>query len=220
MSNNAWQPDSSTGRVLVATLLAVMKGCVKIGFFTPDQEENMDKDINPYAPPTASLKEAGIEDYWAEGKILVVRQDDCLPERCVKCNEPALLPIKARTLYYHHWAWYLLILLNIIIYAVLALIVRKKVIVYPGLCAKHRTERLLALWIGLPIFLGSIFWLIAAIFNSSVLQIGASIVLVVVSFIFGVLRARLLVPIKVNDQYVRLRGAGKAFLDSLPQQHK
>jgi hypothetical protein len=61
-----------------------------------------------------------------EGKFLVIRDDTVLPNRCVKTNEEVdAKPVK-KTLYWSHPALALLILVNFLVFLIVALIVRKK----------------------------------------------------------------------------------------------
>ena len=49
---------------------------------------------NPYAPPEASRiagdpsSERG--GFWSDGKSLVLHREARLPDRCLRCNEPAV----------------------------------------------------------------------------------------------------------------------------------
>jgi hypothetical protein len=143
-----------------------------------------------------------------------------MPHRCIKCNEPADEPTKKRRVYWHHWALYLLILINILIYAIVALVVRKKALVSAGLCAEHKKRRRIALTFG---WTGSIagLLLLSNGFGSGSPTAGAKmlfgILAILVSIIVGMIFARVVYAKKIDKSYVRLKGCGVAFLDSLPQ---
>ncbi len=81
---------------------------------------------------------------------------------------------------------YLLILIGILFYAIVALIVRKKTEHAAALCPAHVRRR-----------------------NRFVLGAFAA-------FFAGLFGARIRVARKMDDRYVRFRGASSAFLDSLP----
>ena len=112
----------------------------------------MDPSRNPYAPSAASLAGAEVRvgaRLWRLEKLLIMARDDGdLPNRCVKCNEAAEEPTKTRTLYWHHPGFYVVLLINIIAYVIVALIARKKAKLSPGLCARHKQKRVLGLWTG------------------------------------------------------------------------
>jgi hypothetical protein len=78
---------------------------------------------------------------WRSDKLLVAAPGAELPDRCVKCNAPAGGRRLKRTLYYHHPAIYLLLLCNLIIFAIVALIVRKRAVLQIGLCEHHLARR-------------------------------------------------------------------------------
>jgi len=169
---------------------------------------------NPYAPPRAAVEAQPAHDYWREGKVVVTRSGGVLPARCVRCNEPAVEPMKARTFYWHHAAWYLLVLINIFIYVIVALIVRRKASVTLGLCAQHWRRRKIFLAIGWGGFaLGFLLAIAAYAAESDVMYLG--IPLMVLAALVGLAGGRIAYPIRITKEEVRLRGCGPAFLDSL-----
>jgi hypothetical protein len=183
-------------------------------------------DRNPYAPSSASLdgrspRSQGMGSgvtAWRNVNILVMLPGSELPHRCVKCNEPADEPTKVRKVHWHAPAWYLLILLNIIIYAVVAAIVRKRALVAPGLCAAHKKRRRLgvaAAWIVLGLGLVLLFMGFSDQVSTPV--VGAvGMLLILVSALVGIIASRILTARKIDENYVWLKGCGPEFLDSLP----
>jgi len=143
-------------------------------------------------------------------------RESALPHRCIKCNAPAAEGTKVRTVYWHHPGIYLLILLQVFLYALVALIVRKKARVTFSLCAEHRTRY----WKGLAVgWIGSFAGIGVVIYGISGDQVWTMVeggVLLLVSLVTGITWARLLSPQRIDEEYVRLRGCGKAFLNSLP----
>lgn len=70
-----------------------------------------------------------------------------LPPACVKCGAPATSKPVVKTFYWHHPALYLTILAGLLIYVIIAMIVRKSVRVAVPLCAEHVQKR--SLWVHL-----------------------------------------------------------------------
>jgi hypothetical protein len=162
---------------------------------------------NPYAAPRAALESHAAGGYWREGKLAVLHPGGTLPARCIKCNERAVQPMKTRKLYWHHSAWYLLFLVNAVIYVVIALIIRKKAEVTYGLCEHHQNRRRLFSAIGwIGFFVG-----FALIFVTPVL----GLITTVSAIIAGVFGSRLAYPSRITKEEVRLAGCGEAFLASL-----
>ena len=179
---------------------------------------------NPYAPSKAALAVRGSAgsgnstEVWRDGKWLVMDRDASLPPRCVKCNEPAHEPVKARRLYWHHPAIYFLLLLNIIIYVVVAAIVRKTIRIEPALCTEHGRKRrnvLLTTGLGLA---GSVVLPFAA--AGVVTDVAGIVVLAVLMFlgfsIYGIFAARIVYAKKIDENEARLGGCGEDYLASLP----
>lgn len=64
-----------------------------------------------------------------------------LPPQCIKCGGPADGKPVERTYYWHQPALYLLILAGVLIYAVVAMVVRKNMKVRVSLCLRHAQRR-------------------------------------------------------------------------------
>ena len=70
-----------------------------------------------------------------------------LPPQCIKCGAPADGKPVERTYYWHNPALYLLILAGLLIYAVVAVVVRKGMKVRVSLCLQHAQRR--SIWVTL-----------------------------------------------------------------------
>jgi hypothetical protein len=156
---------------------------------------------------------------WRLNRQIVLRPNTPMPDRCVKCNAPANGIRLKRQLSWHPSPYYLLIFIGLLIYVIVALIVRKQAVVHIGLCEAHRARRRFTI--------GSC-WLaalagIVAIFGGANLATGGG--WLVLMGITGILAALVVgataVPIvsaaKIDGELVWIRGAGREFLDSLPE---
>jgi hypothetical protein len=179
---------------------------------------------DPAAPPPVPVLSYSGPGYapttgvWREGPRIVVVQGAVLPPACVKCNAPADGPPVRKTLYWHHPALYLIILAGVLIYAIVALIVRQKGDVSLYLCKRHRSRRvraILAAWLGVAAGVVLIFY--GA--NSSMPEVCCplGILVCIGAIIYGVIGARRLWPARIDSQYLWLRGAGREFLSTLPE---
>jgi hypothetical protein len=178
-------------------------------------------DCKPMA--VQSLKEgAGIRSTtvtaWRDGKTVVAFDKTALPARCYRCNHDTVgAPLK-RKVYWHHPAWYLLLILRAVPYLIVALFVRKRATLDIYLCDKHRQQRIytiIGVWIGMMLGLGLTFTGIAAHLAwlgvlGGLLFLGSAIASIV-----GGTRVARAAKIK-KDGTVWLRGSGKEFLASLP----
>lgn len=63
------------------------------------------------------------------------------PATCIRCGAPADGQPITKTYYWHHPALYLIILVALLIYVVVAMVVRKSIKVTVPLCAQHRQRR-------------------------------------------------------------------------------
>jgi hypothetical protein len=175
---------------------------------------------NPYAPPQAPVvvHAAGTDDpdlIRRSGSTVILALNADLPPRCIKCNAPAEQPVKERTLYWHTPWLYLLILVGLLIYVIVALFARKSVKLHPGLCTEHRVQRrniLIGAWgaalLGIVVFaVGVDYTVPAATLSGAVLILGG--------IILGAVKARVVQVTRIADR-IELKGCAEPFLASLP----
>lgn len=181
---------------------------------------------NTYAPPLTApivydaeiVADSGL---WRKGKILVMHKGSQLPARCVKSNQPADRRLK-RSLYWHHPAIYLSILISIWIYIILALILRKSATVYVGLSDEWFAKRHRAMFIGWFLVLAGIGLFVAGVStvdHSDVFpwMLVAGPLLFLGGAIYGLLAARMVAAERISDDYVWLKGVHPSFLADLPE---
>jgi len=75
---------------------------------------------------------------YRKGSEFVTTHGAQLPPFCVRCGDPPVMEPLKRTYYWHHPALYLMIIFpGLLIYAIVALIVRKKMAVAIPICNAH-----------------------------------------------------------------------------------
>jgi hypothetical protein len=139
-----------------------------------------------------------------------------LPDRCVKCNAPTHHKLK-RNLRWHHPALYILILGGFLFYLILALVLSKTATINVGLCETHSAARkrdILITWILVLLSIVS-FSFAVAMEEMSVFFIGLMLFLGAV--IYGIVKARVVAPQKIDDQYVWLTGVTPQYLQQFPE---
>lgn len=109
-------------------------------------------DDNPYAAPEFSAPSDGKfldqafrssdeGGCWRDGRLLVLRKEAILPDRCIKCNLPANQYRLTRKLSWHPPVWYLTLLISPLLYIIVGIFVRNSARIKVGLCPHHRTRR-------------------------------------------------------------------------------
>lgn len=173
-------------------------------------------EFNPYAPPKSQIIEANTTNLKREGKkILFVPVGADLPPRCIKCNAPVEGHIKQRKLYWHTPYLYLLILFNLLVYALVALFARKKVTLSVGLCDMHRKQRNKNIFIWLGSFFVSLVFLVVFISQ----DMGENLVMfailaIIITLFAAAFSSRLVRATKIDDTGTRIHGCGEDFLQS------
>jgi hypothetical protein len=162
------------------------------------------------APPPASMM------LWRSDRVLVMNKEATLPDRCVKCNAPAHGQRLKRQLYWHSPYLYLLVVINLLIYAIVALLVRKKARVEIGLCDAHRTKRRIAIALGWLMGLGGFVTFIVSLANEWWALALISFVVFIAGFFVGA-RGSMVSAKKIDQQFVWIRGVCRPYLDTLPE---
>ena len=153
---------------------------------------------------------------WRQGRTLVMRLDAVLPDRCVKCNAPVNGAKLPRNIYWHHPGLFLLIFLNLLIYVIVALIVRKRAKISVGICEKHRSIRMKAIAAAWLLALLGIGLLVGGIVSENGWLVTSSIILLLAGFIYGVVRGRIVTPRRIDKEHVWLNGVCAEYLENLP----
>jgi hypothetical protein len=164
------------------------------------------------------LKEEGrVSAIWRDGKLLVAASDTVLPDRCVKCNAPAAGVKMTKKFYWHPPAFYLLICAGVLIYAIVALIVRKKSVIHMGICPEHKKRRARSVaitWVAVGVSIATI---IAAAATETGALAFIGIFLLLGAMIYGIIATQLVVPTRIDQHsVVWLKGVSPAYLENLP----
>ncbi len=183
-----------------------------------------DDSINPYAAYTVHepLDIPQTNGIFQQGKWLIVHKQAVLPNRCVKSNEPTSDRLR-RKLMWHPPLIYLLILLHVLIYVIVALIVRKTATFDVPLAKRYKTARIKWAVTAWSIFLVSLGLFILGL--ATVDRGGALSVISLVQFPFGILipaligiyGCRMVYAKKIDDQYAWIGGTCDEFRNSFPE---
>jgi hypothetical protein len=164
-------------------------------------------------PPPPGIGTSGV---WRDKSRLVMSRDALLPDRCVKCNVPTTGRLK-RKLSWHHPAIYLIILVALLIYLIVAMVLRKTATIEVGLCDEHRAKRrrsVMITWVLALLGVGGLF-LGAMTEDGTYALLGLAALLG--ALIFGLVAVRIVTPHKIDEKFVWLKGVNRDYLDELPQ---
>jgi hypothetical protein len=179
----------------------------------------MSEQHNPYAAPRAALEAvlAQGQSVWRAGKLLVCTRDAIFPNRCVKCNAPAEPPLVRYKLGWHSGWWYLLILVQVIVYVIVGLLVRKRAEIDVGLCERHQRRRRN----GRILSVAGLIAIVAAIVLGANLDMWPLMAGGMIAILPWLIVVLILVPqlsaARITKEEIRVKGCGKDFLDSLPE---
>jgi len=135
----------------------------------------------------------------------------------VKCNGPAKGLKLSRNFTWHHPALYLLLFFNAIIYCIVAVCVRKAARMEIGLCERHFSLRRNKIIVSSLIGLAGIMGAVSGIRNDagSIIVIGAFLALAALAY--GLTIAQTVSVVKIDKEFVQLKGLNKDYLAALPE---
>lgn len=154
---------------------------------------------------------------WQQKGALVMHKEAALPDRCIKCNRPANGRTLTKKYMWHHPAWYLFIFAGLLIYLIVALVVRKQVVLHLPLCDEHFAKRRTAIWASFGMLAASVVLFIFGVANNLPALFLVGLLLLFVAAIYGALSASVIAIQKVDDQYVWLKRVNKDYLMLLPE---
>jgi hypothetical protein len=165
-------------------------------------------------PPSTTLHESGV---WHKKRTLIMSKDATLPDRCVKCNLPAQGSRLKRSLQWHHPILYVLIFAGLIIYLIVALIARKKAVIYVGLCQEHLAKRQRDVAIAWGIgALSLLCFVLTIVLNDATFLLG-TLVFLIAAIIYAIAVARVVAPVKIDNNFVWLAGVNRDYVNSFPE---
>jgi hypothetical protein len=185
-------------------------------------EAQIEPEVLDYAG--AARMQFAHEGIWREGNLLVTTHNASLPPRCVLCNAGADGEHRPRTYYWHHPALLLMIIFpGLLIYAIVALCVRKKAVLDVGLCQQHRKKRTTRIALAWLLALLGVASLIAGpVLDSSlhhneltILGVLGGVILIIVAIVVGFTIGGLK-PKRMDHRFAWFTGCSPAFLAELP----
>lgn len=219
-----WAPLQSLFNVLASPTAAPGRRCEECGQVFPASQilELRGHAVCAGCKPVVLQKMAegvaatgGGDGVWRSGKKVVFRSGAPMPPVCVKCGAPATTRMP-RTLYWHQPWVYVLIVISVLVYIIVAVIVRKSARVEVPLCQEHRSRRtkgVLATWLLFFLMIGLI--ITAAAQENALFGVGAFAAMVA-AIVVGV-RSRILTPTFIDERVAHAKGCCEAFLQRLPE---
>lgn len=160
---------------------------------------------------------------WREGNRIVAIKGAVLPQRCIKCNVPCSNSPVTRSYHWHPPALDVLhhVLPGLAIYLIAAMKLRQSAKLTFWLCPHHRKVRRRFIWIGcmsVPAVVGLRLLEIRFFSRNDDLFIPFVLLDIVVFIglvVTGVRGTQLLRPMKIDNSYLWMVGAGPEFLGTL-----
>jgi hypothetical protein len=168
----------------------------------------------------ASFASAPVLGASRSGKKLIIPRGSSLPAQCIKCGSAAQAPWR-KTFYWHApWLYILIFFPGLLIYAIVALIVRKKMELNVPLCDQHHSDRKRYSLIGALMLIGfaPVGLVLGGAFN---VDAGWASLVALGMFLVGVVfysKAQFLRPSKIDEAGGEFIGANDSFLNALSSQ--
>jgi hypothetical protein len=152
------------------------------------------------------------------GKDLVVPRSASLPANCLKCSVPASTPWRKTFFWHAPWLYIMILFPGLLIYAIVALIIRKRMELNLPLCETHHDDRkrykllttfMLAGFVPVGLVLG--------IYVSDTVGWTTGLLMFVLGVVFLQLSSLGLRATKIDETEGVFRGACAEFLNALPE---
>lgn len=176
--------------------------------------------VNPYASPQADIsaipaREFSAHGTYQSGKLLVISRDSAqLPDLCIKTGAPTGARMKRKVYWHPPWV-YIFLVCNLLIFAIVALIVRKTASLEFALSEEARAERRKHTFIGLGILAAGIGTFFLIEIEPWFAMVGG--LLFVGGLIYIIIKTRLVWPTKMNKEWAWLNGVHPSVLAQLPR---
>jgi hypothetical protein len=155
-----------------------------------------------------------------ENDLLIVGRGAALPPYCVKCGQPAEKYVSRNFGWHNPWL-YLLLLVNILVYAIVATVVMKRMKLDVPLCAEHRSRRSMFLWGGWGLLLAAIpLGVVVGSMGTDNEGIGvlAGLACFIASIVLLIMGNLLMRPKVIDDNQATFTGVSPAFLQYVGSQ--
>ena len=151
-----------------------------------------------------------------QGRDLVVWKGGTLPPYCVKCGLATHQQPVMRKFYWHSPLLYLTILAGVLVYAIVAMIVRKRFDLGVPLCESHFRLRRIWMTVSAALMLIAFPALIVGMLND---YPGTGVLICLVTLLGGAITwgivSPILRPMKITDEMAVFRGADETFYGRL-----
>jgi hypothetical protein len=157
---------------------------------------------------------------WTVGDLLVVSHGAVLPPYCVKCGRPSEPTFFAKSFRWHPQWVYIFILLALLLYAILAAVMSKRMTVQVPLCSRHLEKYKSLRSAGAVLTLGSIPEMIIAgsYFSGDYMAYGitAGVLALLAGLVCLLMYGAMLRPTYIGEHHAFFAHANPAFLQMLP----
>jgi len=228
----AYGREPERARANVATAPAPVAAAAAVGVRPPPLPQGrspapaapMAIPLGSAVPPETALDYAGPHydavaagDVWqSSGSTIAIRDGAVLPPRCIKCNAPADGGQVQRKFIWNNPALLVLIFLAVIVYVIVAMCTRKTARVTFSVCKRHADRRRMGVIGGWLLVAAGIVAVALAVSNRSLDMVWVALGLMLAGAVWGVAAGYQLTPAKIENGVLELKGAGRAFRESLP----
>ena len=152
---------------------------------------------------------------WRDGSLLVMTKETTLPNRCVKCNAPAIKLLKRTVEWYPRYVILVFILIRIV-GLILYFCTRKRVTVYIGLCEAHINRRRIGVFAGVSLLMLGLITFFGALSSENFSLALPGLLFVLVGIVVMATMWRVVSASKIQEPNVWVKGIHIDFLETLP----
>ena len=167
---------------------------------------------------------------WRHGRFLVVEDQRELPQRCVKCNEPATRCYRRKLIWTPTWVNFTLLAIllgvGILLYLIFAMIFRRRATIDLYLCERHQKRRALMIagaWMSFVACVVTFFFGLVTAWDVNGIGLGGFLMgvsaLLLVTTLLLLVSMTIVRTVKIADGLAYLGGVSEAFRETFPRWH-
>ena len=142
-----------------------------------------------------------------------------LPANCLKCGKVAATPWRKKFYWHASWLYIMILFPGLLIYAIVALIIRKQMELNLPLCDAHHADRKRYKLLGALMLIGCIpIGVLLGVYVSEPLGWATGSLMFIAGLVFFILSGLGVRPTRIDEMGGVFRGACTEFLSALPEQ--
>jgi hypothetical protein len=158
------------------------------------------------------IEEEHFSGLWRSGNVLIARKDAVFPDICIKTNQPTKDRYEVKLSWFSGW-FYLLLLIHLFLFLIVALIVRKSAVVQFGMSEEAQAARRRGILNGITVLMLGFACFFMAVAHPAFIFSG--LILFFGGLLYSDRKRAVISAQKIDEHFIHIKGVHPDFLDRL-----